>query len=442
MMTGRCRAVTAAVALATAMPVVAADKELLDILLANGAIDQAQYEKLLKKEEIEKSDVDEVIATLDRKGLNVKTSDGDYTFKIGTRLHAEASTHKGDLPEGNEPNNGTELRRARIEAKGTIAKNWNWVAEVDFADDRTSVKDFWLGYKTEGGTKLMFGHQKQPYSLDIEMSSNDIAFVERSVDNFLLVPFADRAIGFRAERSGSNWYAAGGFFGDSAGPLADAQNEGRGAVGRFVYSPIVDDDQILHLGVRALGRDPADGARFVRLRDETTHLSGLRIVDTGVILGVDRSVVSGLEAAYAAGPLSFMGEYHDLEIERNNADDLNFSGWHLIGRWAITGESYADAYKMSSGEFKRLTPRQDFDRDAGTWGAWEFALRYANLDLNDGDILGGEEDVVSTALNWYPNSNMRFMFEWTRIVDTDESSPLREAAVGLNIFQVRTQYTF
>ena len=199
----------------------------------------------------------QIAAKLDKKGLNVASTDGDYAIKIGTRLHAEGSTHQGDLPTGIEVNNGFELRRARIETKGKIAKNWSWAAEADFAGNKVALKDFWLGYKTGNGTKLSFGHQKQPFNLAIEMSSNDIPFIERSVSNYLITPFIDRAIGFRAENSGENWFAAGGIYGESVNANPATGDEGWGLSGRFVYSPIIKDDRVLHLGVRAATRHMA-----------------------------------------------------------------------------------------------------------------------------------------------------------------------------------------
>lgn len=439
------RAIIAAIsilAVTIANPGHAADKELLDILLANGAIDQPQYDRLVAKEEIDKTDVQEVITNLDSGGLSIESGDGDYSIEIGTRLHAEYSQHKGDLPAGSEPVNGSELRRARIETSGTFHGNWSWAAEVDFADNSTAVKDFWLGYKTAGGTKLSIGSQKQPYSLDVEMSSNDIPFIERSVDIFLLAPFADRAVGFRAEKAGKHWFAAGGVFGEAVNPNNILSDEGWGLAGRFVYSPIVEEEQVLHLGVRALLRAPADLNPVYRVRDETTHLSSLSIVDTGVIDQVDTNRITGVEAAYARGPFSIVGEYSALASSRDGAPDLDFNSWHIYSTWSFTGESRASVYRMSSGEFKRLKPATEFDPYNGTWGAWEAALRYARIDLNDADIIGGEEDVLTTGLNWYMNNNVRLMIEWTRIISTDGSNEVRQAAEGLNIYQFRAQYTF
>lgn len=420
----------------------AADKELLDVLLSNGAIDQEQYERLLEKEQLEIADAEQIVTTLDRNGFNVKSSDGDYAFKIGSRLHAEASTHSGDLPPGNDPVNGSELRRARIEAKGTFGEVWSWAAEVDFADNRTSVKDFVLGYTTAGGTKVSFGSQKQPYSLAIEMSSNDIPFIERSVDNFLLVPFADRAVGLRVEKSGDHWFAAGGAFGEAVNPNNVLSDEGWGLSGRYVFAPIIGDDRVLHLGARALIRAPSSDTKTFRVRDETTHMSNLRIVDTGDITVVDRADIMGVEAAYAHGSFSVVGEYSALKTNRDTLQDLSFDSWSVYTTWSITGESRASVYRMSSGEFKRLKPATEFNPGNGTWGAWELAFRYANIDLNDGALIGGEESVFTSGLNWYLNNNVRLMLEWSTIVETDGSTELREAAEGLDIFQFRTQYTF
>ncbi|MEM7284263.1 MAG: porin, partial [Pseudomonadota bacterium] len=266
-------------ALTTSPAAMALEKELLDVLLANGAITQAQHEALLAKVDLDEKDIKEVVVKVDKKGLNVESEEGDYYFQIGTRLHAEASTH-GDI-EGASPNNGTELRRARLQTKGKFAKDWSWAAEVDFADNKTSIKDFWLGYKGASGTKYYFGNQKQPFSLALEMSSNDIPFIARSVDNNLAAAFTDRAIGFRFDKSGTNWFVSGGIFGESVSPPGTPSDEGWGVAGRFVYSPIIESDQILHLGIQAAMRDTNTGSQSIRVRDETTHLSSLRIVDTG-----------------------------------------------------------------------------------------------------------------------------------------------------------------
>ncbi|MCP5182033.1 MAG: porin [Pseudomonadales bacterium] len=417
----------------------AADQELLDILLANGAITAEQHASLLAKEKLTREDVDSVVVQLNNKGFSVASSDGANEIRIGTRLHADASMHHGNTGSA-DPIDGTEIRRARLEMKGRFERDWAWAAEADFADNSVAVKDFWLGYDGIEGMRIAAGHQKQPYSLAVEMSSNDIPFIERSIDNDLVIPFTDRAMGIRVDTSGEHWFFAGGVFGESVEPNV-RDDESWGAVARLVVAPVISKDKVLHLGIRAAYREP-DGAGTVRLRDESTHMSNLRIVDTGALGAVDSVTLYGPEAAVAWGPFSILGEYNQAEIARDGASDLSFSSWHVEASWVLTGESRAAAYRIDSGEFKRVTGDNNFSLRDGTWGAMELAMRYATIDLNDAGFVGGKESALTAALNWYLNRSVRLMFDYTHVLDTDGSTAVRAAAEGLDVFQLRVQYTY
>ena len=154
--------------------------------------------------------------TLDKGGLKAESADKQFKFKIGGRLHADGTLHLGDTPsdlppvppatdpKNLDPTDGAEIRRARLIAKATVYEDWNWVGEVDFADNDAVVKDFFVSYTGIDDVTIAVGNQKQPYSLSLEMSSNDIPFTERSIDNEQNI-LLDRAIGVRVDANGDKW---------------------------------------------------------------------------------------------------------------------------------------------------------------------------------------------------------------------------------------------
>jgi len=412
----------------------AADKELLDMLLANGALTQAQYDELLGKEELRKEDLRDVSVSVDAKGLHVETADERFAFRLGGRLQVDASGQRGSI--ANEATNGAEIRRARFDMEARFFEDYRFKGEVDFAENTATVKDFWVGYTGFDWGRFYVGNQKQPFSLAVEMSSNDIPFIERGTDTDLIIPFVDRAIGFRADFSGKHWYLASGFYGQSVGDNDDG-TDAWGQATRFVYAPIVNEDSVLYFAARGAYRDPADNE--ARLRSETTHISNLFTVNAGTLTGVQDAFLTGPEAAFALGPFAIEGEYNRVFLRRNGAENLDLSSWHVAAVWSLTGERRASTFKMSSGEFKRLKPAHDFRLAGGGIGAWELAARYAAIDLDDADVNGGRQGIFTLGLNWYLNPVVRLMFDWSKILDTNS---FNQDAENLDIFQSRVQFAF
>ncbi|BCX80902.1 phosphate-selective porin OprO and OprP [Methylomarinovum caldicuralii] len=413
----------------------AADRELLDILLANGAITRDQYDRLLKKKEpLTKNDVEISL----KKGLHFKTADGNFETKIGGRMHLQAAYHDRDNIAGQNIDDGLEIRRGRLYAKGVLYHDWKYTAEYDFAGNKTHIKDLWVAYtglKSYGLDFIGFGHQKQPYSLEVEMSSNDIPFIERALDYGFTEAVVDRALGMRLQTHGHYWFAAAGLYGESIGKGND---EGWGTAGRFILAPLHDQEKVVHLGVRGAYREPNDD-RQQDFHYKSTHQSNLKLVNTGTMRNVDNTALVGAEAAFVYGPVSLEGEYTHAMVERKKGlSDLDFDGFHVQATWSLTGESRAAAYKLKDGEFKRLKPHQYFSLSQGGLGAWELAARYAWIDLNDQEVKGGRAQDFTMALNWYLNPNIRLMFDWTHQLN---NSRIKQAE-DLDIFQLRTQLTF
>ena len=53
--------------------------------------------------------------------------------------------------------------------------------------------------------------------------------------------------------------------------------------------------------------------------------------------------------------------------------------------------------------------------DKNGWGAWEAAIRWSELDMNDGLLSGGEMDILSLGLNCYLTDNFRVSVNYRNI---------------------------
>ena len=134
---------------------------------------------------------------------------------------------------------------------------------------------------------------------------------------------------------------------------------------------------------------------------------------------------AGIEGAVSWGPLLLAGENFWYGINRRDASagqtNPNFSGWYVEGSWVFTGEPRP--YSMSSASFTRPTPAADFDPFHNVWGTWEVAARYSDTDLNydvnslvtADQVRGGDQKIFSAGLNFYPNWNVKFMFDWQNV---------------------------
>ncbi len=421
--------------LLTASNALGSDQELLNILLENGAIQQAQYEALMGSQGAPGN------FWVNENGLTVDSPDGEFQFVVGGRLHMQASFHDEHLPSASEPSDGSELRRARFHIRARVYEEWELESDIDFADNEPFVKDFFVAYTGMERAKLSAGLQKQPFSLDIEMSTNDLPFIERSVDHFLIVPFVDRAMGVRSELHGDHVFFAGGIYGESVEAERDG-DDGFGTAARLIFLPVLERDRVVHLGIRGALRWLSSADDPLVLQDQTTNFSDLSVVRTMDIPDVDRVDLYGPEAALVWGPVSVYGEYHWAVMKRNPGSDLKFNGGYVAATYALTGESRATAYRIAEGEFKRITPERNFTANGGGCGAWELATRLARLDLNNRDIRGGREIVLTNALNWSINPVVRVMFEWTRILEADSNSIAGGDARGTDIFQTRIGFRF
>jgi len=273
-------------------------------------------------------------------------------------------------------------------------------------------------------------------------------FMERSLMNTLNEPTVDRAIGLNVATLNKDWTGQVGIYGDTvtANSSNTTADEGWAINSRWTVAPINEKTKLIHLGVAGNYRGPnAAGSvndKALSYSYETSHMSNLKPLDTHAITGVNNIKMVGLEANGLYGPFTVGGEYTHTWLDRENGgSNLAFNGWYGEASWTITGESR----KYKTGKFYKVEPDKKFSFKNGGWGAWELATRYAEADLSDGNVNGGQMSNLTVALNWYVNNNIRFMADYNKVLEVKNSqvtTPSGGKPDNLDTFMLRGQLAF
>ncbi|MBW1979693.1 MAG: porin [Deltaproteobacteria bacterium] len=440
-------------------------EEILDVLRSQGQISEEQYHELLQKaqaEEAKRGETrqgkeigkqephatkgEETAAAKKTKvaipmygywknGLAFESADRKFTAKIGGRINVDAgevdTDHDVKKFFDNQFGSGVNFRRARLSFEATIYHDIMLKSEYDFTSGETKFKDVYVGMRglPYVGT-LRIGHQKEPFSLEEIISGNYVTFMERALPNGF-VPDRNTGLGLNNTVLDRRMtWAVGGF--------RETDNQGSGlgnpenynVTARVTGLPWYRDkgSRLLHLGL-SYSHKFVDKGGTVRFRSRPeTQLTSERFVDTGSILADDVDLLAPA-AAVVFGPLSFQGEYIYSHVDPKQGSSLDFDGYYIYGSYFLTGEHRS--YSTSHGAFSRIRPKKNFQLHGGGWGAWEVALRYSHMDLDDEDVEGGKLSDITAGLNWYLNPSVRIMFNYIH-ADLDH--------VGdTNIYQSRFQ---
>lgn len=371
-----------------------------------------------------------------RNGLEVESADGDFRFKLGGRLLMDAAWYDQDH---SQLDNDAEIRSSRLSLRGILWNDWQFKSEVEFAQDGADLKSNYLRYRGFKPVLITVGNFKEPFGLERWTSIKETTFMERAAVSNALAPA--RSLGLGVRTSERRWTLASGLFGNrdlgSSGGGNEREEESWAFTGRATFVPLLAPSYMLHTGIAASYRAFDDGQIRFKARPES-HVTETNFVDTGVITDVDEVIRYGVEAAAVLGPFSFQTEYLTTETRRSGSSpDLDFEGWYAYASYFMTGESRP--YRHQRGVYRGVAPKQPFSRNGP--GAWEVALRYSHLDLSDEDITGGQQDLLTFGLNWYANANIRFMTNYTKILDVDRPGSTLDGD-ETQLIQIRSQVDF
>ncbi len=365
---------------------------------------------------------------------------GDGNFSISLRTLVQYDTAYYGQSFVNAPNidfsSGSNFRRARFGASGTLYKDWSFEFIYDFGGsgvEASTISSAYIQYDGFGPVHIKLGAYAPPEGFDDQTSASDLLFLERAqpTDVARSIASADGRDAATIFAYDDNYFAAVSYTGGVVGDAA-VFDEQQALVGRAAYRFIntsdanfaigADTSYVFKLADTAAGFGSPSAFRLRERPELNVDSNNIRLVDTGAI-STDHVFEWGVEATGNWQNLYAQGGYYGYNIDRRASilPDPSFDGWYVQGSWVLTGES--KVYKADKAAYGLPTPADPFTLDKGGIGAWELAGRYSVLDLNDNSgsfgfatpvdgVRGGRQSVWTAGLNWYPNNAIRFLLNY------------------------------
>jgi len=358
-----------------------------------------------------------------RQGLDFATADGAWSLEVRGKLQFDWARFDADRglrrAAGAFPDGG-EVRRSRLDLRGSAFGEAGWRLSADFKPDSgAELRDVYLQAAVPGAGTLRAGHFKQPFGLENRTSSSTFTFFERNAANEL-APGRDAGLMlFDRWGGGRGTWAAGAFtetHSDAFG-VDSADRRDHSLTGRLTWLPVDEGDgaRLVHLGAAFSHREPDPAGAAFGERAEAHLMPKL----VSASYAADRVEQLGLEAAAVLGPSSLQGEWYQTWVAADGAPSPVLRGGYLQFSQLLTGEHRG--YRRKDGVFGRIEPRSRLGRGAdggangcastaGGLGAWELAARWSRLDLGGGARL----DTHSVALNWHWTDRTKLQLGYLR----------------------------
>jgi phosphate-selective porin OprO/OprP len=278
---------------------------------------------------------------------------------------------------------GLDLKRGGTKARLEVARNNS--GDVELTD--VYVKQA-LG---QSGWSVRAGQFKTQNSLDEQTSGRFTSFFERPAftDTFAF----DRRAGVQLERNGERHSVYAGLFADNINDTAFSGSHA--AAVRYVFTPVLTETELLHLGVSLRWRE-ADDRGFEYSQRPFSH-------DAAPILSTPRfaseDLFAGVEAATMHGPAWLAAEASVMEAGHGPAGDTTFTGGYLEAGYVLGGHRTYEQSKFGQ-------PQVDRPVTEGGRGALLLAVRADWLDMTGSPANGGRMDTFALAADWYATSHI------------------------------------
>jgi phosphate-selective porin OprO/OprP len=335
------------------------------------------------------------------------------------------------------------FRKVRPYIEGTIDNDYDFRFMPDFAGGKTIILDAFMTARILPWLAVQAGKFKGPVGLERLQPDQYNTFMELALPSDL-VPNRDLGVELGGDILGGTFgYAIGEFDGVTDGtstdsnsnPDADSNDGKKDTEGRLFTQPFVNSGiyalRGLGFGIAGTHVDAVGSATNTLLASYKTTgqntFFSYRTGTTGTFADGERNRWSP-QAYYYVGSFSALAEYvksdqalaRQLSTTKVRTGQVDNSGYELTLAYFLTGEQAS---------YNSVTPLTTFHIGGdGGWGAWQLAVRYSELKIDNSAFAGGTlsfaDPTVSprnaratgVGINWWLNANVKWVldYEWTQ----------------------------
>jgi phosphate-selective porin OprO/OprP len=365
----------------------------------------------------------------------------------------------------------TFLRRAILQADGSIFDQFDYIIQFDFANasnDNDGIQppsfsnltsspapqNIWMQVREVpwlGNVRI--GNQKEPIGMTNNTSAAFLPFMERpdNYDAFYGAFDNGYALGVAfqnwLESERATWRV--GLFRPATNVFGVALNK-YSAGARVTALPWyeAEGERLVHVGLGYWGGELVQDEWRARARPLLRNAPGFAVpvlVDTGEIPG-SRQYTIGPEFAMVLGPLTVQAEWTgqfltDATPNNQPQGTVFYHGGYVQALYFLTGEH--QEYLRREGVFGRVVPLHDYHwskKDTyRACGAWQVGVRFSYLDLNDKAVQGGQVYDWTVGVNWFLNPNMKVQLNY---ILERRDAPQNVAQGWINGVGLRAAYDF
>lgn len=392
-------------------------------------------------------------------GLELKTTDDAFSFKISGKIQYDMVAFSGLAAASQNKHFASSsdafVRRGHLNFEGTAFTDWSYGVRVNYngLEDGTDVDRVWIARNFDGIGKFTLGKFGVNYGLENATSSSWITAAELPAMYDLLSGGDDTDFGLNFTRFGDN-YSLMAQVATQGDKPDDGNSDIYGYTLRATWAPILQPDQILHLGIDYHDSNPRNNETKIRSRFGVRSDADdrMRFAD---IENTSSDNEFALEAAWQYQSLRLQSEYYARQVHgQQDGDDahVKLNGYYAQISYLIGSQRGYDA-----GEGKWKAPK-DF-------GTFEPFIRYErtsidankaasqkNIDSNIDGVLAVDRnqkhniDAFTVGVNYFVNKNVRVTLDYLTYkisnIDTSKNIDGRSVKDSSDAVQLRLQYAF